>query len=126
MGEIKPIKQDSNMRVLRDAYDLEIYKRGDVLLRDFATSQHALEMRGVCAAGSPGIGKSTTASILIRMLLKEGCIVVYYVRSHKEVGWVFEFSPPGDGSVVTEEVYPERGHISAIKSLDSHKKCYVV
>jgi broad-specificity NMP kinase len=80
-----------------------------------------MRLRRVCAAGSPGIGKSTTAPIIIRMLLREGCTDVYHVRSHKEVGWAFEFSPQRDGSVVTE-VYPERGHISAFKSLDSHKR----
>jgi hypothetical protein len=26
IGEVKPVKQYSNMRVLKDAYDLEIYK----------------------------------------------------------------------------------------------------
>ena len=41
------------------------------------------EHNRVCAVGTPGLGKTITTSVLIRMLLKKGPTVVYLVRTQR-------------------------------------------
>lgn len=42
----------------------------------------------VCTVGSPGIGKTTSTSVLIYMLLKQEKTVLYHMRGK---GWIYEF-----------------------------------
>jgi signal recognition particle GTPase len=49
--------------------------------------------RRVVAVGTPGVGKSTSTPILIRMLLKAGKAVVYLIRELKNEGWYYEVTP---------------------------------
>jgi hypothetical protein len=47
----------------------------------------------VCAVGSPGIGKTTTTAVLLKLLLtrKVPTTVVYISRTNDGTGWYFEF-----------------------------------
>jgi hypothetical protein len=47
----------------------------------------------VCAVGSPGIGKTTTTAVLLKILLLEKgpTTVVYISRTNDGTGWYFEF-----------------------------------
>ena len=47
----------------------------------------------VCAVGTPGIGKSLTTPILIRLLLKQKKKVIYRIRTIEKDGWVYFFIP---------------------------------
>jgi hypothetical protein len=82
----------------------------------------------VCAVGTPGIGKSTSTAILIRMLLKKGQTVVYLVRTVKKVGWYYEFIPTrGDNSTsINVNAYPETTRYKEIPSLNDPLNYYVV
>jgi superfamily II DNA or RNA helicase len=60
----------------------------------------------VCAVGSPGIGKTTCTTVLIRMLLKRKKTVVYLVREPEKGGWYYEFIPMPEGPIFVN-VYPE-------------------
>ena len=59
----------------------------------------------VCAVGTPGIGKTFTTPLLLRMLLLKNSTVVYIRRSPERKSWYFEFIPTSDGYAVN--VYPE-------------------
>uniref|UniRef100_A0A0K6S988 Uncharacterized protein n=1 Tax=Chromera velia CCMP2878 TaxID=1169474 RepID=A0A0K6S988_9ALVE len=62
----------------------------------------------VCAVGSPGIGKSTSVAVLIKMLLERGETAVYLKRTldTSRDGVCYEFKPMGSGRIETE-VYTE-------------------
>ena len=89
----------------------------------------------VCAVGTPGIGKSYTTPLLLRMLLLKGSPVVYIRHSVKSVSWYYEFIPPqstnnesgGNWDAVTVNVYPEEfTRFYDIPSLKLKSTYYVV
>jgi hypothetical protein len=47
----------------------------------------------VCAVGSPGIGKTTSTFVLIRLLLLRGICVVHHICRKNTTGWIYEFRP---------------------------------
>jgi ABC-type microcin C transport system duplicated ATPase subunit YejF len=47
----------------------------------------------VGAVGTPGIGKTTSTSILIRMLLKKGRTAYIWYEQKEKHGWKYEFLP---------------------------------
>ena len=62
----------------------------------------------VCAVGTPGIGKTTSTCILIRLLLKQQQTVVYHVRTDEKDGYVYMFAPPVEkNGDVDVQVIPE-------------------
>ena len=62
----------------------------------------------VCAIGTPGIGKTFTTPLLLRMLLLNNSTVVYIRRSPERKSWYYEFIPTSAGTLpYTVNVYPE-------------------
>jgi hypothetical protein len=145
MMEYEEIPESNGMFVLRNVVQLETGKPCDVVIRSitvpfwqacldkaYTGSSHSISYR-VCAIGTPGIGKTVSTSILIRMLLKRGRTVVYLIRTKKETGWYYEFTPsaptPGCATQATNvdvKVYPENQKHDEIDSLRHHLTYYVV
>ena len=89
----------------------------------------------VCAIGTPGIGKTYTTPLLLRMLLLKGSTVVYIRHSVKRDSWYYEFIPRqstnnesgGNWDAVTVNVYPEKHTMFYdIPSLKVESTYYVV
>ena len=89
----------------------------------------------VCAIGTPGIGKTYTTPLLLRMLLLKGSTVVYIRHSVKRDSWYYEFIPRqstnnesgGGWDAVTVNVYPEKHTMFYdIPSLKVESTYYVV
>ena len=82
----------------------------------------------VCAVGSPGIGKSTTTPVLIRLLLQKGKTVVFLVRTESRESWYYQFVPERNGNVttVTTTLFSEGMHPSDIPSLLDPETYYIV
>jgi hypothetical protein len=80
----------------------------------------------VCAVGTPGIGKSRSIPILIRMLLERGKSVVYFIQRPLGEGYYYEFIPGGNNdNNTTVNVYEELQR-KKIASLQSPKTYYIV
>jgi hypothetical protein len=78
----------------------------------------------VAAVGTPGIGKTTSTSILIRMLLETNKTVVYHIRAPNNVGWFYVIiSRDGWYNV---NVYPEWIPKDAIPQLKQATTYYIV
>ena len=98
------IPGSEGMQVLRNAIVLETGKRIDVVIRNITedfwqTVIDTTNRSRVGAVGTPGIGKTTSTCILIRLLLQQQKTVVYHVRTKKEDGFVYMFTPTSEGSV---------------------------
>ena len=77
---------------------LETGMTGNVVLRNITESFwlkviETTEKKRVCALGTPGVGKTTTTCILIRLLLEQNKTVVYRVRKLENNGYVYMFTP---------------------------------
>ena len=101
-GMENDVPKTSGMKVLRNVFDLESCTTGNIIIRSITECFwgkviEATKTHRVCALGTPGIGKSTTICILIRLLLKQNKKVVYRIRNG---GFVYMFTPeiPGDAS----------------------------
>jgi hypothetical protein len=79
----------------------------------------------VAAIGTPGIGKTTSTPVLIRMLLEMNKTVVYLVRTLDKSSWYYEFIPKDGGSIV-RSVYTEKMDRSDILSLELRDTYYIV
>ena len=101
MQDYEDIPKSNGMRVLHDVESLEVMDKSDVVVRsiteDFWQSviDATAEYR-VCAVGTPGIGKTTTTCILIRLLLQQGKKVVYRVLGNEKDGYLYMFIPPSN------------------------------
>jgi hypothetical protein len=98
MGEYEVIDDGDGIKVLRNVLDLESDKKGNVVIRPsderfWHKVIEATEKSRVCAMGTPGIGKTTTTSILIRELLQQKKIVVYRVCGINNEGYIYMFTP---------------------------------
>jgi DNA polymerase III delta prime subunit len=98
MGEYEVIDDGDGMKVLRNVLDLESDKKGNVVIRPsderfWHKVIEATEKSRVCAMGTPGIGKTTTTSILIRELLQQKKIVIYRVCGINNEGYIYLFTP---------------------------------
>jgi hypothetical protein len=87
----------------------------------------------VCALGTPGIGKTTSTAVLIRMLLFRGCHVVYRVRTIDMDEWVYEFKsfkiPDGNQlryRIEVRAVLEKKFSYRTMRSLQSPSNYYVV
>jgi hypothetical protein len=78
----------------------------------------------VAAIGRPGIGKTTSTTLLIRKLLSTDNTVVYLVRTKEKTGWFYEFVSKGEK--YTAEVYPERAGWDRVESLMLRSTYYIV
>ena len=102
--DYEDIPNSNGMKVLRNAIVLETGKRIDVVIRSITedfwqTVIDTTNRSRVGAVGTPGIGKTTSTCILIRLLLQQQKTVVYHVRTKKEDGFVYMFTPTSEGSV---------------------------
>ena len=82
----------------------------------------------VCAIGTPGIGKTFTTPLLLRMLLLKNSTVVYIRRSVDLDSWYYEFIPTSDGkNPYVVNVYPEDSmKVRQFSSLKEPSAYYVV
>jgi hypothetical protein len=134
MQDPVPIEGSEGMSYVR-GINLETGKTLDIVIRKCTelfwdaciNSAEKLDTR-VCALGTPGIGKTTSTAILIRMLLKKDRTVVYLVRTKKELGYYYEFLPAKVGSFtsINVSVYPEKTEYTSIASLKDPLTFYVV
>jgi hypothetical protein len=103
------------MKVLRNVVNLESDFTQNIILRSITEDYWSKVIQGtekfrICALGTPGIGKTSSTCILIRLLLLQKKTVVYHVRSEKLDGWVYIFTPSDatgtfDVDVIGEESF---------------------
>ena len=103
------ILKTNGMNVLRNVIDIETGKSGNVVVRNIAKNFwlkviEATNTNRVCALGTPGIGKTTTTCILIRLLLQQKETVVYRVRRIDKDGFVYMFTPRMESSSVVVDI----------------------
>ena len=89
----------NGMKVLKNVVELENGGTGNVIVRNNTENfwlkvieATETETDHVCALGTPGIGKTTTTCILIRLLLKKNRTVVYRVREKNNDGIIYMFT----------------------------------
>ena len=92
------IPMTSGMKFLKNVIDLETTSRSNVIVRSITEKYwckviEACDTFRVCALGTPGIGKSTSTCILIRLLLLQNKTVAYLIRKKNAKGLVYLFSP---------------------------------
>ena len=116
MKPYEDVPDSGNMRVLRNVYSIEGIGTQNVILRGGITEefwQKVIDTTNdyrVCAIGTPGIGKTSSTSVLIRLLLEQKRTVVYHIRTIKENGFVYVFTPSDDSSnKVDVQVIREKG-----------------
>lgn len=123
---------NGTMRVLRNVVSLEGTGEADVILRNITETFwqaviDATEEYRVCAVGTPGIGKTTTTCILIRLLLKQKKTVVYRVLGTDAHGYVFMFiPPPNDSTKIVVKVIKENEFDYHDENVNNDSIYYVV
>ena len=95
------VTMTTDMKVLKNVVDLESSTEGNIIVQSHTERfwEKVIEATGtnrVCALGTPGIGKSTTTCILIRLLLRKNITVVYRIRNEDKGGFVYMFTPNMD------------------------------
>ena len=104
MKEYEDIQESDGMKVLKDVIILETGATRNIVLRNITENYWEQVIATVdcsttdyhvraCAIGTPGVGKTITTSILIRMLLKQKKKVIYRIRTIEKDGWVYFFIP---------------------------------
>jgi hypothetical protein len=127
--EYEDIPNSDGMKFLQGVVDLEAGTKQDVILRNITEDYWSMVIEQsnnfrVCSLGTPGIGKTTTTCILIRLLLFQNKTVVYHVRTEKKNGWVFKFSPTYIATTFDVDVIPEK--FFELKMIDEPSAYYVV
>jgi hypothetical protein len=134
MSNMTEIPDSNGMQVMCDVADLETGKEGDIVIRNITAPfwEECIRVLDdpamrycVCAVGTPGIGKTTSTLLRIRMLLKQGSTVAYLVPTVDLRAWYYEFIPQPDHSVVIN-LYPESTLIDKIASLENRLTFYIV
>jgi hypothetical protein len=135
MGDYESIPDSNGMFALRHVVDLETMDRRDIVIRKITEQfwQACISLVDtpkkrfrVCAVGTPGIGKSTSTAILIRMLLKKKQTVVYNIRTDEKDEWFYEFTPSATTDATIVKVYPQTMSPVEIPSLRKQSTYYVV
>ena len=99
MKPYEGVPQDKNMRVLHNVLSIEGLTTRSIIIRSNITEEFWREVIAasqefhVCALGTPGIGKTTSTCILIRLLLEQKRTVLYRVRTEDNQGYVYMFIP---------------------------------
>ena len=99
MKPYEDVPNSDEMRVLPDVLSMEGLGKKTVILRGKITEEFWQQVIDktkdfrVCAIGTPGIGKTSSTCILIRLLLEPKCTVVYRIRSDEKNGFVYKFTP---------------------------------
>jgi hypothetical protein len=80
----------------------------------------------VCAVGSPGIGKTSTTPVLIKLLMDsmDTITVVHVMKTPKETSWYYEFTK--NEGVISTSLHPESQPPEMIPSLRNENTYYVV
>jgi hypothetical protein len=130
------IPNSDGMKVLRNVVPIDEGEEiGDVVLRKITeefwskviAEVDMYDTRSVCAVGTPGVGKTTTTCILIRLLLteKKNNSVVFHLRTEKNSGFVYIFTPQ---SMIKDKVSVDVIQEDQFKILDINKSTvyYVV
>ena len=129
MKDIVDIPGNMGMRLMRQVASLETGRQRDVVIRNITqpfweecimqVTRAGMRVR-VCAVGTPGIGKTTSTSFLIRMLLLEKHTVVYRLLS-RTYFWEFKWKNND------YDVQVHRGKdLEDIESLDDERTYYIV
>jgi hypothetical protein len=127
---------DSNgMEVLRNIMGLETGEESSIVVRSVTpffwnacidlVNTPGMRYR-VAVIGTPGIGKTKSTALLIRMLLERKKTVVYLIRSEKNNSWHYEFVPNEGDSSIAANVYRENLDESDIPSLRDPSTYYIV
>jgi GTPase SAR1 family protein len=134
MKDYEPIADSDGMKVLRNVVTLETGKTRDVVLRKITepfwkSVIEGTETSRICAMGTPGVGKTTTSSILIRLIfmLNKGkdVTVIYHVRTVEKHGYVYIFTrQAGIDESIRTEVISQRSF--DILNYNSESTFYVV
>ena len=126
---------DNKIKVLRNIPELETGRKGSIIVRSvtelfWTACINKVDTPNSCfrvaAVGTPGIGKTTTTPILIRMLLERKKTVVYLIRTQNKERWYYEFTPSNTDGTVAARVYPESAHRGTIISLTKEETYYIV
>ena len=122
------------MRVLRDVVNMRSGEKETLVLRpciqpfwqECINVVNTPNTTRVCAVGSPGIGKSTTTSWLIKVLLEKGKTVVYLDRSPREDGFYVRFAPAPDHRAASVVLYPESIATSNLPGTTTDPDLYLI
>ena len=95
-------------------------------LLDGLASEDVAQQKRVAAVGAPGVGKSTTKSFAIRLLLQQRKTVVYLQRTVDGTGHYIQFSPSDEDVQFDIELIPEKTSPSEIPSLFDPETYYLV
>ena len=133
MKPYEDVPNSDEMRVLPDVLSIEGLGKKTVILRGKITEEfwqqvidNTKDFR-VCAVGTPGIGKTSSTCILIRLLLEQHHAVLYHVRSEKNDGFVYMFTPPANSTGdIDVQVVPENKFIMSDEKFDKPSFYYVV
>jgi hypothetical protein len=138
-NEIEDIPGSHGMRILRNIPNPETNsKPQDIVIRSvtfpfWLACVDAVDTKDarirVCAVGTPGIGKSTSTALLIRILLSRGRSVVYLIRTEEKDNWYYEFVPhatESGGVSYSVQIYPESWKCGNIQSLNLGTTYYIV
>ena len=128
------VQGGGGMRVLRDVVNMRSDKKETLVLRSCTLPfwQECINVVNtpgttrVCAVGSPGIGKSTTTSWLIKVLLEKGKTVVYLDRSPREDGFYVRFAPAPDHRAASVVLYPESIATSNLPGTTTDPDLYLI
>jgi hypothetical protein len=132
MSNYEKISNSDGMKRLIDVVSLESGMTRNVVLRNITESFwlkviETTEKKRVCALGTPGVGKTTTTCILIRLLLEQNKTVVYRVRNDERDGYAYMFIPSSDiVGHVDVQVIQERLFLSSDIEVDKPSIYYVV
>jgi hypothetical protein len=123
------------MKVLRNINALETGTKNSIVVRlvtplfweaCIAMTEKKDKRYRVAAIGTPGIGKTKSTAILIRILLERKKTVVYLIRTKKEESWYYEFVPNKSDSTIASNVYPENVAKGEILCLRDPSTYYIV
>jgi hypothetical protein len=134
MKDYEDIPNSNGMRVLRDVALLGKETSQNVVLRSITEDFwlkviQATEAQRVCALGTPGVGKTTTSYILIRLLLQAKKKVVYHYKygGDKKNYFVYFFTPStGKSDNIDVKVIAEPDFDSSDPSMDNESTYYIV
>jgi hypothetical protein len=134
-AKYEDIPDSKGMKVLRNVTDLETGEKSSIVVRSVTPLfwNACIDLVDtpdkryrVAALGTPGIGKTKSTPILIRILLERKITVVYHIRTLKETGWYYEFVPNKTNKNITANIYSEARKLPTIPSLENQSTYYIV